>query len=152
VLPNGDYLGVVMSHALRERASFEWDESWRNRKRLEALAISFLGGEAAEERFRGRRNRRGSENDWSNAIDVLSWMAGPEEQGAYLEWLWQRTRAIFMVPIWWKFTEGIAARLLEHRTLDAKALNDLRLDLAGVPSDQRRTRSHAGGDDSGPRR
>jgi len=120
IVPEGDTLGLCSFYALRETESFAWDASTRNRIRIERLIISALGGCAAEARFVGRHNFIGAHVDWHFAADLSEFPTGShKEAGAYLNWLWERTRTIFQVDGWWDITTGLAEALVEHRTMSA---------------------------------
>ena len=85
------------------------------RRLVDRITICLAGNEA-ERRLTGRRDNRGADSDYRFVKDlVLGSMASSEEANAFLRWL--RVLTERHVAVRWPVIEGVAAALLERKTL-----------------------------------
>jgi len=84
------------------------------RRVVDRITICLAGNEA-EKRLTGRRDNLGASSDYGLVADLgLRSMVG-EEGDAFLRWL--RVRTERNVAVRWSVIEGVAAALLERKTL-----------------------------------
>lgn len=94
------------------------------RQRVEGLVMMMLAGELAERRHRGRANHLGASEDRAHARSLLTLItADPDEESAYLSWLFIRARNL--VEAHWPQITAVAAALLEQGTLTGRELRAL---------------------------
>ncbi len=95
-----------------------FDES---RSQIERDVMISAAGDAAEFLLSGRHDWRGAHQDTQNAHDMASYLCGdPEEETAYVRWLWIRTQNLLRQPIHWRAIEVLAAALLEQERIGQK--------------------------------
>lgn len=84
-----------------------------------------LGGNVAERLLTGRRHIAGSYDDYHEVVNLLSYLAGPDETAKYVEWLWYRTKAMLSVDHWWLAVQRLAEELLKHHHLKSKRIREI---------------------------
>ena len=119
--PDEGTLGHIMYAGFGEGFDPELDDSRIVRRRLEPAIITALAGGAAEAKLAGRYNAVGSEHDRQGATRLATYLVANEhELDAYVNWLWQRARAMFDDPLTWVAVEALAAELLVHKRIGAR--------------------------------
>lgn len=126
--PNEDPAGRVRHAPLAggsDPETFSSDDL-EMRKLIEDQIMVSFAGEAAEEILT-------EQNNWQGAIDDREWavrfvvdaVGSREELGAYINWLWIRTRNSLLSPSHWKFVEAVAKALLERGHLTRKEVRSI---------------------------
>jgi hypothetical protein len=88
----------------------------RTRDRIETLIIVSLAGVLAECLLTGRRNWRGAHADLHDAAGYAAYVTGDEQElGAYIKWLWERTRNLLRQRRHWAAVKSLASELLVSR-------------------------------------
>jgi ATP-dependent Zn protease len=137
IVPKSQVLGCCMSY---DTPSFrpDVDESPRTELRIHAEIMRFMAGAAADQRFRGRRNRRGARHDYEVITNLVEWVAQPDEARVFLRWLELRTARL--VAAHWRTIELVAGALLARNTLrGAELVQMIRADFTARVSAARRT-------------
>lgn len=124
IIPNEDYLGMV-KHGRGQNIQPEWEINRKTRDELERRTMVLLGGNVAENLLTDKRSMAGSYDDYHQVVDLLSYLADPEETSKYIEWLWYRTKSNLGVDYWWLATQRLAEELLEHQYLRGKRIREV---------------------------
>lgn len=124
IIPEEEYLGRV-KHSAGGSIHPEWESGPTTRTEIERRAIVALSGNVAEYLLTGRRYMVGSEGDYQTVVNLLSYLAGPEETGKYIEWLWYRTKGILAIDYWWLAIQRLAEELLKHHYLKSKRIREI---------------------------
>lgn len=121
IVPGREYRGRVFQRALSKsfREKVSAGPQTRERIRLENLIIVRYAGAMAEKVAFGRVDRWvGKNSDMNGSADLLTHLADDEkEQGAYANWLWERTRVLISYWATWPGVEALARELLQSRTI-----------------------------------
>lgn len=124
--PTDDSLGHIRYFPAPATFHPDADEDTRTRYRLEQYATTALGGVVAEAKLIGSHNWVGASADLRQAVDWLDYLSsGPDETGAYVGWMLERTRGLLRQEHWWLAVEHLAAALLVHRRLDYRRCRQL---------------------------
>jgi len=124
VIPEGDTLGRATLTKWPSDLHPDRDRGRRTRAWIEREIITLLGGTAAVERLVGRFPKRGTETDWRVAFNLITHLAGSEEEtDAYMEWLWVRTKDL--VDLYWFAVEALAAELLARRRVGERRAREV---------------------------
>lgn len=134
-----DYLGRF-SHGTGRNIHPEWESDHKTRVELERRAMQILAGNVAEHLLTGKRHRAGSYDDYHKVVNLLSYLAGPEEIVKYVEWLWYRTKGMLGVDHWWLAIQRLAEELLKHHHLKSKRIREI-IRLAVDEDFERKVRS-----------
>jgi Peptidase family M41 len=88
----------------------------KTKARVEQAIVMLFAGAAAENKLAGKRNRAGEDDDFQKAVNLAASQCGSDEEvGAYLNWLWVRTRVLLDLPWLWAAVEALAQELLKYR-------------------------------------
>ena len=107
----------------RNLASFKPDAvlTGRLRNQIEKLIIVLLAGAVAESLKFGRPYWKGSENDTTQAHDLAIYLCNEDkEAGAFINWLWQRTRNILEFGPHWAAVEAISEELMKSKYISER--------------------------------
>lgn len=107
----------------RNLAAFKPDAvlTGRLRNQIEKLIIVLLAGAVAERLKFGRTYWRGSENDTTQAHDLAIYLCSEDkEAGAFINWLWERTRNILEFRPHWAAVEAIADELMKSKYISER--------------------------------
>jgi len=130
IVPGDGFVGYVRhSGRIGENVSYSLD-----RHRVERLLMVGMAGAAAERVHRKGHSFLGATTDIRNAADLASTVCPiPREMTAWLCYLWARTVSVLTEVTTWQSAEGIAAALLDKRTLSAAEVADVH--LAAITAD-----------------
>ena len=93
----------------------------RLRNQIEKLIIVLLAGAVAERLKFGRTYWIGSENDTTQAHDLAIYLCNEDkEAGAFINWLWQRTRNILEFGPHWAAVEAISEELMKSKYISER--------------------------------
>lgn len=102
-----------------------WGTTVADRMRMEQLVSVCLAGPLAQRKFSlvGFR-RTHAEDDWQQAVDLLSYfVVCHEELEAYFRLLEVQTRNLLELDFIWQSISNLATVLLEHQTLSGAEIN-----------------------------
>ncbi len=126
-------LGFAGQHAHRPYfggINLEWDGSPRAQRRVEDMALVCCAGPAAQRRFnpKGFRSYHAGD-DWRQAINLLSYLAGNDEiLSAHFKLIDLHARAFVELQHIWPLITGVAEALLEREHLTGKEVRTVILD------------------------
>jgi hypothetical protein len=84
-----------------------------------------MAGMAAEHRFAGRRNWRGSGHDYEGSVDLASRLYFGRVLERFLGFMTERSKELIDRRIMWLKIEAVADALMEHRTLTGKRVREI---------------------------
>ncbi len=91
------------------------------RPQIEKRVMVSAAGDAAESLLTGRHNWLGARQDMENAHRMAGYLCGsPEEETAYVRWLWIRTQNLLRHHVHWRAVEVLAAALIEQKRIGQK--------------------------------
>ena len=127
-------LGQVQLASFPEDFQPDIDVTLRDRLRIEKIVIINFAGSMAEAKYRGEEPEYGAEcaDDWKSAMDLASYACGsPEEEEAYVNWLFVRAKNMFNVPHIWQMVEGLAKELLVRKKIGYQTSREIMKEAAG---------------------
>jgi hypothetical protein len=107
----------------RNLATFKPDAvlTGRLRNQIEKLIIVLLAGAVAESLKFSRTYWKGSEDDTTQAHDLAIYLCiEDKEAGAFINWLWQRTRNILEFGPHWAAVEAISEELMKSKYMSER--------------------------------
>ena len=123
--PDDNSLGRIQNTVLPEWFSPDLNLDDRHKKWIEREVLIFLAGIAAEHRFAGQNNWKGSGSDFHSAINLASCMFEGSVLEKYVAFMLERTRAMISHPRVWVQIQAVAEALLEHRVLSKKRVREI---------------------------
>jgi hypothetical protein len=123
IVPKDDTLGHAAHFPINFEVDGEFDRSLRGIDRAEKRVVILYAGPIAERKFAPRsRWRLGGSGDFETAADWLSYLQGADDKYNTLheKLLWRG--AELLVDSRWREINAVADALLEHRTLNTKAV------------------------------
>lgn len=80
-----------------------------------------LAGDVAENIFEKKDSRDLELTDYDNAVDLARHQCGdPDEAGAYVNWLFYKTKNILRLPDNWKAVESLSEALIKRRRIGSR--------------------------------
>jgi hypothetical protein len=128
IIPNDDdgSFGRCTHNPLAEEVQQDCDTTESRRDIIEARVMVLYAGFHAEARFVGRHNYVGAREDMKNASDLLSFLAGEEEElEKYLDWLSVRSKNLVLRPENWRAIRYVARELIARRELSGEEVRCL---------------------------
>jgi hypothetical protein len=123
IVPKMDTLGHVVHSPLKFGDNGLFDDSPRGIDRAEKRIVICYAGPLASRKFQPRsRWKLGGSGDFDTARMLMAHLQGPDDKynTLYSKLLWRR--AELLVDFRWPEINAVAEALIEHRTLDADAL------------------------------
>jgi hypothetical protein len=127
IIPAPGSLGHVQHRSVLDGIDLACDNSLEGRARAESLIRIALAGSVAQRRIHPRGFRHyNSQADYETAANVLSHLAGPDDElAAYWHLLQIHTKTILNLEYVWERVQRIADALLEAKTLSSEELETL---------------------------
>jgi hypothetical protein len=99
------------------------DRAVKTMERSERLAIAYLAGKAAEERFAKKGNRKWPRKDLNETLSIIERLIGQPKNKDEILWeyfycLWMRAKALFDLPELWAAVEAVAKELFVRKEMD----------------------------------
>jgi len=121
IVPSPGYLGACVSYKPPKWVDLTADGSWRIAKWTQEKVVILFAGGAAEAKFKGRANYRGSSSDYEHATALAMAVCGSSKQAEkYLAWLVVVAQDLVSSPVHWPLIEALAEELLTQKTLNGK--------------------------------
>lgn len=125
IKPASDALGRAQHPNPLQGVDTAWDTSTRARIRMERLVSVCLAGPLAQRKFSLVGFRRShAEDDWQQAVDLLSYfVVSHEELEAYFRLLQIQTQNLLSLDFVWQNVLNLATVLLKRETLSGAEAN-----------------------------
>jgi hypothetical protein len=123
IVPDKDYLGIVLHEKVVRGLAPEVDMSLRNSGRMEKLARIALAGNIAQ-KMHAPRSRSGASSDHQTVADIALRLNGSSEAAnAWIEWLHISVKDALKVR--WAFVDVLAHELVKHKELTREQIVEL---------------------------
>jgi hypothetical protein len=120
VIPDKDYLGIVLHEKVVRGRSPEIDTSLRNFDRMEKLARIALAGSIAQ-KIHAPRSRDGASSDRQTVANVAFMLNGSSEAAsAWIKWL--EISVTDAIKARWTFVDAVAGDLVKEKELNREQI------------------------------
>jgi hypothetical protein len=121
IIPDAETEGRVHHSKPGKTYHPEWDTGPRTRSKTEKMIMLCLAGDMAENMLLKRDSRNTRLTDYDTAVDLACYHCSDgDEAGAYVNFLYYRTRNLLRLPERWAAIEELASVLIERGCMGPK--------------------------------